>query len=72
MEQVPEYIIHRHKPIEVHTIDTYVPPDSNEDAGLYHLMDNYDEWDKSTNTFSANDMGSSHTFMAVNTNNSIK
>ena len=62
MERVPEYILRRPKSMEVHTIDTYVPPDRNEDDGLYQFMDNYDECDKSTNTFSANDMESSHTF----------
>ena len=33
-------------------------------------MDNYDEWDKLPNTFSVNDMGSSHTFTADNTDDS--
>ena len=67
---VPEYILCRPEPMELHTINTYVPPDSNEDDRLYQFMDNYDKWDASTNTFSANDMGSSHTFMTVYTNDS--
>ena len=69
-ERVPEYILRQPESMEVHTIDTYVPPDSNEDDGMYQFMDNYVKWDKSTNTFSANDMGRSHTFMAVDTNDS--
>ena len=56
--------------MKLHTIDAYVPPDSNEDDRLYQFMDNYDEWDELTTTFSANDMGSSHTFTAVDINDS--
>ena len=56
--------------MEVHTIDAYVPPDSNEDDRLYQFMDNCNKWDKSMNTFSANNMGSSHTFTAADTNDS--
>ena len=56
--------------MEVYTIDMYVPPDINEVDGLYQFMDNYDRWAESTHTFSANDMGRSHTFTAVDTNDS--
>ena len=56
--------------MELHTINAYIPPDSNEDDRLYQFVDNYKEWDKSTNSFSANDMGSSHTFTAADTNES--
>ena len=48
----------------------YVPPGSNQDDELYQLMDKYDEWAESTYTFSANDMRSSYTFTAANTNDS--
>ena len=47
-----------------------MPPDSNKDDGMYQFMDNYNKWDKSPNTFSVNDMESSHTFTAVDTNDS--
>ena len=70
MKWLPKYIICRSKPIELHTIDTYVPPDSNEDDGLHQFMDNYNKWDKSTNTFSANIMGSFHTFTVAHTKDS--
>ena len=70
MEQVPECILRRPEPIELYTIDAYVPPDSNEDEELYQFTDNYDKWGESTNIFSANDIGSSHTFTAVDTNDS--
>ena len=52
------------------TIDAYVPPDTNEDNEMYQFMDNYNEWDKSPNTAGVNDMGISHTFTAVDTNDS--
>ena len=58
--------------MKLHTIDSYTPPDSNIYDGLYQFMDNYNKWDKLTNTFSANDMGSSHIFTAVDTNDSTK
>ena len=69
-ERGPDYILCRSESTEVHAIDTYVSPDRNKDDGLYQFMDNYDKWAESTYTFSANDMGSFHTFMAVDTNDS--
>ena len=56
--------------MEVHTIDTYFPPDSNQDDRLYQLMDYYVKRAESSYTFSTNDMESSHTFTAVDTNDS--
>ena len=49
MEQLPENILRRPNPIELLTIDDYVPPDSNEDDRMHQFMDNYDEWDKFPN-----------------------
>ena len=56
--------------MELLTIDAYMPPDSNEDEGMYQFMDNYNEWDEPPNTISVNDMESSHTFTADNTSGS--
>ena len=56
--------------MELHTIDAYLPPDINQDERMYQFMDNYNKWDESPNTFSVNDMGSSHTFTAADTNDS--
>ena len=43
-------------------VDAYVPPDNNEDDGMYQFMDNYDKWDDLPNTAGVDDTGSSHTF----------
>ena len=56
--------------MELLTIDASVPPNSSEDDGMYQFTDNYDKWDELTNTFSTNDMGSSHTFTADYTSDS--
>ena len=70
VDRVPEDIFRRPNPMELHTIDAYVPPDINENDGMYQFMDNYNEWDESPNTLSVNDMGSYHSFTAVNTSDS--
>ena len=51
-------------------MDVRVSRDSSEDDGMYQFMDNYNEWDESPNTLSVNDMGSYHSFTAVNTSDS--
>ena len=43
VERVPDYIFRRSESMEVRIIGTYVPPDSNQDEGLYQLMGKYDE-----------------------------
>ena len=70
VEQLPECFICRPDPMELLTIDAYMPPDSNEDNEMYQFMDNYDKWDKSLNTVGVNDTGSSHTFTSDNTSDS--
>ena len=43
VERVPEYILCKHEPVELHTTDACVPPISSKDDGMYLFMNNYNK-----------------------------